>query len=72
MSIIFTIVFLFNKHLLNQKNSRFKSVVSIELKISDSINFEFEIFNSIKTTNFVIKSHLFEENLIIIIFFLSI
>ncbi len=54
---------------IKSKNSRFKIVVSIELKISDSINFESEIFNSIKTTNFVMKLHLFEKNLIIIFLF---
>jgi UDP-N-acetyl-D-mannosaminuronic acid transferase (WecB/TagA/CpsF family) len=33
------------------KNSRFKIVVLIELKISNLLKFESEIFNSIKTTN---------------------
>ncbi len=32
------------------KNSMFKYVVLIELKISNSLNFELEIFNSIRTT----------------------
>ncbi len=36
---------------IKSKNSRFKIVVSIELEISDSLKFESEIFNSIKTTN---------------------
>jgi hypothetical protein len=35
---------------IQSKNSMFKYVVLIELKISNSLNFEFEIFNSIKTT----------------------
>jgi pimeloyl-CoA synthetase len=35
---------------IQSKNSMFKYVVLIELKISSSLNFELEIFNSIKTT----------------------
>jgi hypothetical protein len=71
MSLIFTIAFLFNNHQLNQRIRDSSFVVSIELEISDSKFIKSEIFNSIETTNFVMKSHLFEKNLIII-FFLSI